>query len=323
MKAIIVIASLVGLVQSLSREWEDFKLTHVKEYEDEHEEQLRWRIFQANTQLMDRHNERYAAGEETFEMGVNQFSDLLPQEFETLMLSSHNLNHTDEEDDDYLVYDPAANLQIPESVDWRTKGAVTAVKNQGRCGSCWAFAAVATLESQQFLKTGKLIELSEQNLLDCSKANHGCHGGRASEALKYIKHNHGIDTAASYPYKAKTGHCHYKSSHTGAAVRNIVSVKPRSEAALAAAVATKGPVAVSVDATHMHHYKRGVLRKTCHKGSNHAVTVVGYGSDSRLGAFWLVKNSWGRHYGEQGYVRMARNHHNMCHIASRGIYPLV
>jgi len=159
--------------------------------------------------------------------------------------------------------------------------------------------------------------------LDCSKRNYGCNGGLARTALSYIKKNHGIDTASSYPYKAKKHHCRFSKAHIGATVKYIVYVRRGSESALASAVATKGPIAVEIDATHLHHYKRGVLRKRCHKRTNHAVTVVGYGKDSRDGYYWLVKNSWGKHYGEHGYVRMARNHNNMCSIASRPLYPVV
>ncbi|KAM8708761.1 hypothetical protein ACLKA7_015690 [Drosophila subpalustris] len=319
MKGIITLVSLIGFAQALSWEWEDFKLTHNKTYGTESEEQLRWRIFKANKEIIDRHNERYAAGQETFEMGINEFTDLLPKEFESLMLSSYNMT----EDEGGLIYSPPPNVELPDTVDWRTKGAVTPVKNQGKCGSCWAFAAVATLEGQHFLRGGHLVELSEQNLLDCSTSDHGCNGGLASRALSYIRRNHGIDTARSYPYKARQQHCHFKKSYIGARVRSVAYVRRGSESALAAAVAAKGPIAVSIDASHLHHYKRGVLRKTCRKRSNHAVTVVGYGRDSRDGDYWLVKNSWGRRFGEHGYVRMARNYHNMCHIASRPLYPIV
>ncbi|KAL7732137.1 hypothetical protein ACLKA6_010265 [Drosophila palustris] len=319
MNGIITFVCVVGLAHGLSFEWEDFKLSHNKTYKTESEEHLRWRIFKANKEMIDRHNERYAAGQETFEMGVNEFTDLLPREFESLMLSSYNMT----EDEGGLIYSPPPNVELPDTVDWRTKGAVTPVKNQGKCGSCWAFAAVATLEGQHFLRRGHLIELSEQNLLDCSTSDHGCKGGLASRALSYIRRNHGIDTAKSYPYKARKQPCHFKKSLIAATVRNIVHVKAGSEFALAAAVATKGPVAVSIDATHLQYYKRGVLRKTCHKKPNHAVTVVGYGKDIKEGDYWLVKNSWGIKRGEKGYVRMARKHHNMCHIATRPVYPIV
>jgi len=237
------------------------------------------------------------------------------------MLSS--LNTTEDEDEGDLIYDPPENLKIPKSVDWRKLNAVTPVKEQGRCGSCWAFAAVASLEGRHFLKTKKLISLSEQNLVDCSKSDHGCHGGRATRALRYIKNNDGIDTEKSYPYEAKQHHCRFKDSNIGATVRDIVSVRSGSESALAAAVATKGPIAVSIDATHLHHYKKGVLQKPCHKKPSHAVTVVGYGKDHQGLDYWLVKNSWGEKFGEQGYVRMARNHNNLCHIASRPVYPVL
>ncbi|XP_062136441.1 cathepsin L-like [Drosophila sulfurigaster albostrigata] len=323
MKGIIAFVSILGLVQSLSWEWKDFKITHSKVYEDESEEQLRYYIFQTNREIMKLHNERFAAGKETFKMGVNQFSDLLTEEFENLILSGYNMTHEDDKDADYLVYDPPANLPIPPSIDWRTKGAVTEVKNQRHCGSCWAFAAVATLEGQHFLKTGRLVALSEQNLIDCSTSDKGCRYGSKLSALTYVKKNHGLDTQKSYRYRAKQMHCQFKKSHVGAIVKGIVNVKRNSESALAAAVATKGPIAVSVDGTHMQHYKSGVLRKPCHKPTNHAVTVVGYGEDKHLGKYWLIKNSWGSKTGEHGYVRMARDEKNLCHIASNAVYPLV
>ncbi|XP_034481884.1 cathepsin L-like [Drosophila innubila] len=319
MKRIISLVCLVGFVQAFSWEWEEYKRSHNKIYEDESEEELRWRTFNANKEIIDRHNEQYAAGKETFEMGVNQFTDLSPNEFESLMLSSQNMT----EDEEDLIYDPPKSLKIPKSVDWRKLNAVTPVKDQGKCGSCWAFAAVATLEGRHFLKTKELINLSEQNLVDCSKRNKGCNGGLITWALKYIKKNRGIDTAKSYPYEAEQHHCRFSKLNVGATVLGIKKVRKRRESELAAAVATEGPIGVAVDASPFHHYRRGVLRKRCHKRANHAVTVVGYGTDHKGLDYWLVKNSWGTPFGENGYIRMARNHHNLCHIASHAVYPVV
>ncbi|KAM8708762.1 hypothetical protein ACLKA7_015691 [Drosophila subpalustris] len=318
MNGIITIVCLVSLAQALSWEWEDFKLTHNKTYGTESQEQLRWRIFKANKEMIDRHNERYAAGQETFEMGINEFTDLLPKEFESLMLSSYNMT----EDEGGLIYSPPVNVELPDTVDWREIGCVTPVKHQGSCRSCWAFAAVATLETHNCLRMGYLVELSEQNLVDCSKKDNGCGGGLASSAFRYIKENNGIDKEDMYPYKGKDQVCKFSKTSIGATIRDIVHVRQGSESALAAAV-YNGPVAVNIDGSHFQHYKRGVLRKACHKGMNHAVAVVGYGKDIKEGDYWLVKNSWGIKRGENGYVRMARNENNMCHIASRAVYPLV
>ncbi|XP_064545962.1 cathepsin L-like [Drosophila montana] len=331
MRAVVTFLAIVGCVKAsfnadvFDVEWNNFKVDYEKTYQDISEHLHRKQIFKHNKEIIDRHNKRYAAGEETFEMGINQFTDLLSHEFEAFILGG--LNATVDETEIDLIYSPTGNIEIPSSVDWRQEGAVTRVKDQGRCGSCWAFAAVGTLEGQHYLKTGELVELSEKNLLDCTSGkpyyNHGCNGGRATSALLYVKRNHGIDTASWYPYKAKQGHCRFDGSHIGATVSRIVRIKRNSESALAAAVAKKGPIAVSIEATHLHHYRGGVLRKSCHKRSNHAVVVVGYGHDTNGGDYWLVKNSWGSLYGENGYVRMARNENNMCFIASNAVYPLV
>ncbi|XP_030573186.1 cathepsin L1-like [Drosophila novamexicana] len=330
MRAVVTFLTIVGCVQVTLNEdvfeveWNNFKVDYKKIYQHISEDQLRKQIFKHNKEIIDRHNERYAAGEETFEMGVNQFTDLLSHEFETLILGG--LNATVDETEIDLIYSPTGNVEIPSTVDWREKGAVTRVKDQGYCGSCWAFAAVGTLEGQHYRKTGELVELSEKNLLDCTSGepyyNHGCHGGRTTTALYYVERNHGIDTASSYPYKDKKGHCRFDRRYIGATVSSIVRIRPHCESALAEAVATEGPIAVSIEATHLHHYRGGVLRKSCHKRSNHAVVVVGYGHDTHGGDYWLVKNSWGNLYGEDGYVRMARNQNNMCFIASNAVYPL-
>ncbi|XP_030081570.1 digestive cysteine proteinase 2-like [Drosophila hydei] len=274
--------------------------------------------------MIDRHNARYAAGEETWEMGVNQFTDMLLEEFRAQMLGG--LNKTDDPTEIHLVYKPSANFQVPSSVDWREKGAVTEVKDQGKCGSCWAFAATGTLEGQHFLKTGNLVDLSEKNLLDCSSEppyrNKGCNGGWALAALHYVKRNGGIDTSASYPYEPYQGDCRFDSNEVGATVRHVVRVEREDEDALAAAVAEHGPIAVSIEATHLVHYRGGIYTRRCHHHADHAVLVVGYGHDETGGDYWLVKNSWGTDFGEDGYFRMARNRDNLCFIASRPIFPL-
>ncbi|KAH8370500.1 hypothetical protein KR093_003720 [Drosophila rubida] len=315
-----LLLALVACIQAsityedvLNEEFELFKVEHGKSYVDENEEQVRLQIFKDNKELIDKHNERYAAGEETYEMGVNQFTDMLSWEFEQLVLTKLNLSN----DADY-VYAPS-DVALPGSVDWRAKGAVTRVKNQGHCGSCWAFAAAGALESQVFLKTKQLVPLSEQNLVDCSRRynNHGCHGGWPAAALKYVHDNNGIDVDKAYPYEARDGQCRFRRNSVGAKVAGVAQVQPN-ENALAHAVAEKGPIAVAVDASGFQHYRRGIFSDpNCRKQVNHAVIVVGYGGDH-----WLIKNSWGG-WGEQGYMRLARNHNNLCHVATYGVFPIV
>lgn len=331
MKVVVVFLAFVVFVQAhsyknaLRAEFESFKLKHQKHYKNKAVEFKRLQIFKENINIIDRHNKRYARGEETFEMGINQFTDMTPEEFRNSVLSPINTTELTSLPD--YFYTPPANAAIPSSVDWRSQGAVTGVKNQKSCGSCWAFSAIGTLEGQHFIKNRKLITLSEQNLVDCTLGspynNYGCQGGWPVIALNYIKDNGGVDTEASYPYEAQDGSCRFKQNTIGAKVASVVGITQGDESALATAVANKGPISVSIDASLFQNYKSGVFNEpSCPGNVDHSVVVVGYGNDSTGGAYWLVKNSWGTSWGESGYIRMARNRNNQCLIATYGVYPI-
>nr|XP_009503011.1 PREDICTED: cathepsin S-like [Phalacrocorax carbo] len=199
--------------------------------------------------------------------------------------------------------------------------------DMGACGSCWAFSAVGALEAQVKLKTGKLVSLSAQNLVDCSMmyGNKGCSGGFMTEAFQYIIDNQGIDSDASYPYTAQNGTCQYNASTRAATCSKYVELPYGDEAALKDAVANIGPVSVAIDATQptFFLYRSGVYDDPqCTQKVNHAVLVIGYGTLNDKD-YWLVKNSWGVSFGDKGYIRMSRNHANHCGIASYASYPLI
>jgi len=227
------------------------------------------------------------------------------------------------------------HLVAPGKVDWREEGAVTPVKNQGQCGSCWAFSTTGSLEAAHFRLTEKLVSLSEQQLVDCSAKFHndGCEGGLMDNAFEYIKSVGGLSTEESYPYHAKQGKCHFNKANIGATCTGYVDVKSGDEDSLRDAVASVGPISVAIDATEDKFmlYKDGIFVDTgCNNGEDdldHGVLIVGYGTnkthDGTNKDYWVVKNSWGPEWGEKGYIRMARNLENMCGIATKASYPLV
>jgi len=311
--------------------WRKFKETHNKFYTKQ-EEVKRFNIFKKNLKLINTHNLAAKVGiiSTTMQLGVTKFADMTNEEFRAERngfrgaaqgRSKAHFEHRVRSDVNAL----------PASVDWRTKNLVTPVKDQGQCGSCWAFSAVASLEGQHAKSSGKLVSLSEQNLVDCStkEGNQGCNGGLMDDAFQYVKDAGGIDTETSYPYEGKDDTCKFNKANVGATLKSWVDVKSGDEAALADAAANVGPIAVAIDASSIWFqlYFGGVYDHTdCgNKPENldHGVTVVGYGTDNGTD-YWLIKNSWGDSFwGEKGYLRLKRNANNLCGVATQASYPQV
>jgi cathepsin L len=219
-------------------------------------------------------------------------------------------------------------LHLPDSVDWRQKGAVTPVRDQGQCEASWAFACIAAVESQHAIVTGNLIPLSDQNVADCSspESDTGCTGGFMEQGYQYIIDNKGVDTLASYPNNSTDNLCHFKPEDVGATIDAYATVSTGSELALQTATANIGPVSVAIDASsyEFQFYSDGVYVDTTCTSTflDHAVTVVGYDSLDNV-PYWTVKNSWGLDWGKEGYILMARNQNNMCGIATDATYPII
>jgi len=211
---------------------------------------------------------------------------------------------------------------LPKRVDWRESGIVTPVKDQGRCGSCWSFAASEAIESLFAGATGQLVELSEQNILDCTPnpqhcgGTGGCSGATAELAFEQIMKT-GIASEWVYPYTSYGGNdfdCNTKTSY--ARINGYVTLPSNQQEPLLVAVAQSGPIAVSVDASKWHFYDSGVF-DSCNQTNpdiDHAVLLVGYGTDDNLGDYWLVRNSWSPGWGEKGYVRIRREVTPRCGI---------
>lgn len=311
---------------SVDSVWETFKAEHSRTYDDE-EDTHRKEIFATNMKKIEMHNYLHSKGLKSYRLGITPFADMDTTEYAKLMNGFRGLAfNAPRNGSTYLS--PNVKFELPDTVDWRTKGYVTPVKNQGQCGSCWAFSTTGSLEGQHFRKTGKLVSLSEQNLVDCSTkyGNHGCEGGLMDQAFKYVKENGGIDTETSYPYEGVEERCHYKQSSSGATDTGYVDVPRGDESKLQEAVATVGPVSVAIDAGHSSFqlYKSGVYNEPeCSRTQlDHGVLVVGYGTEDGKD-YWLVKNSWGKRWGEEGYIKMSRNKDDQCGIASMASYPLV
>jgi cathepsin L len=296
--------------------------TFGKSYENDMEELRRNAIWQANKQYIEAHNAN--ADKFGFELGMNVFGDLESQEVVDLLNGyKQEMKNSSK---GVFTYNP--NIEAEATVDWREKGAVTGVKNQGQCGSCWSFSATGSLEGQHFLKEGELVSLSEQNLIDCSTkyGNHGCKGGAMRNAFRYIEENRGIDTERSYPYQAHDELCRFSRENVGATDEGYVPILRDDEKALTQAVQTVGPISVAIDASKktFHLYKRGVYYDPLCSSTklDHGVLVVGYGTMEEQ-EYYIVKNSWGPLWGDEGYVMMSRNKENNCGIATQASYPKV
>ncbi|KAF8790646.1 procathepsin L-like [Argiope bruennichi] len=304
--------------------WENYKKAFNKTYNSS-EEGFRKRLWELNIAAIQKHNLEADLKLHSFKLGINHFSDRLMHEYVSMNgLKTVNRPNNNTFSSHFLAPE---NVKYPSSVDWRKEGFVTEVKNQKDCGSCWAFSATGSLEGQHKRKTGKLVSLSEQNLIDCStkeEGNEGCNGGMIDSAFDYIK-KHGIDTEESYPYIAKEQKCHFRQQNVGATMTGYVDIPENDEEALKKAVATVGPVSVAINAkgSGFMFYRSGIydVSQCDPQNLNHGVLVVGYGTENGKD-YWIVKNSWGTGWGEDGYVKMARNK-NMCGISSLASFPLV
>ncbi|XP_027345625.1 zingipain-2-like [Abrus precatorius] len=292
---------------------------HGRNYLDKEEWKVRFGIYQANVKFIEFENSQ----KNSYNLTDNKFADLTNEEFKSTYLGfkPRLLSHTG------FKYHEHGDL--PESKDWRKEGAVTGIKDQGECGSCWAFSAVAAVEGINKIKLGKLVSLSEQELVDCDvdNGNQGCEGGLMEKAFTFIKENGGLTTAKDYPYKGVDGTCNReKTKHHVVNISGYENVPANNESMLKAAAANQ-PVSVGIDAGSytFQLYSEGVFSGVCGKQLNHGVTIVGYGSEENGDKYWIVKNSWGADWGEFGYIRIKRDTFDKagtCGIAMEASYPV-
>ncbi|KAK1266920.1 hypothetical protein QJS04_geneDACA000226 [Acorus gramineus] len=313
------IAELIrdGQLFHTETQFRSFIRTYKKEYKTREEYLYRLGVFAKNVMRALEHQSM----DPTAVHGVTPFSDLTEEEFEVSFTGLRKGGGGG----GVGLGERMDVSGLPENFDWREKGAVTEVKMQGVCGSCWAFSTTGAVEGANFIATGKLISLSEQQLVDCDHkcdavekdaCDNGCHGGLMTNAYKYLMEEAGgLEDQDSYPYTGKSGECRFDPGKIAVRVANFTNI-PLDEDQIAANLVHRGPLAVGINAVFMQTYAGGVsCPLVCWKKRvNHGVLLVGYGAKGfsilRLGnqPYWIVKNSWGKNWGENGYYRICRGH---------------
>jgi len=282
----------------------------------------RFEIFKQHYDEVEQHN----AGNFTWTVGLNQFSDLTREEFKATYLRYNPLRRSGGKHvslEELRAMNKGPNAYPNGAVDWRQKNAVTGVKDQGQCGSCWTFGTTGGVEGAVALKHGSLVSLSEQEIVDCGSefGGAGCEGGSNDIGFKFAQ-TYGICTEQAYPYTAKDGTCK-KSSCSASANSKITGWNhvPQGDNGLGAGVDLQ-PISIGIDADYWGSYTSGVFCGTCGTARDHAMLVVGYGTDPTGGPYWIVKNSWGTGWGESGYIRLCRvTKSDECGVSDDGTYP--
>lgn len=316
---------------TLESQFTEWMIKYNKSYSSNEETIRRFIIWKSNVEYITKQNQL----NKDLVLDINKFADLSWNEFKKEKLGYLNININNNLNVNKKNLTPGNKInELPKYINWTEIGVVTPVKDQFMCGSCWAFSTTGAVESMQAIKTGKLISLSEENLIDCSFnfGNEGCGGGLPSLAMKYIMINKGIDTEKSYPLTSffmtdclipEMCPCQFNRSNVGAMISSFKNIIPGNETDLQYGIAFSGPVSVAISATQLFQfYKSGVFADNeCSTiDLNHAVLAVGYGTIDNID-YYIVKNSWGTDWGMQGYILMARNHNNMCGIATDALYP--
>ena len=310
----------------IEQEYLQYISKHGKSYGTKEEYQLRLEVFRKNFAAIQQHNSQNA---DDAEMGLNHMADWTQHEYKQLLGFKKHHKRGGHKHGHKKHHRKLETNDLPASVNWVEQGAVTPVKNQGQCGSCWSFSATGAMEGRYQIKNKNLVSFSEQQLVDCSTdlGNMGCNGGLMDYAFEYAEKT-ALDTESQYPYTARDGKCNVPAAGV-AKLTSYADVTPKSPAELAAAVA-EGPVAVAIDAAGIGFqlYHGGIMKGGglfgCGTSLDHGVLVVGYGSENGTD-YWLVKNSWGAGWGEKGYFRLARhmdkNDAGTCGVQLQPSYP--
>jgi len=339
----------VVLTVELMTKFEQWVGTHGKSYDSHEEKKNRMQIFANNDVLIEQHNSKEG---QTATLGHNDFSDMTRDEFAAHFklgkyaganakaaqeAAAGRIQKAHDEQDGFASQIRRSLLEqeevgLPENINWIEMGGVTPVKSQGTCGSCWAFSTTGALEGAKFVKTGELVPLSEQNLLDCDHEDMGCSGGLMDNAFKFDEKGGGLCSETDYPYLAKRNdECLTNCTDVpGTIVETFIDVPPHNPMALCAAL-TMQPISVAIQADQFvfQFYKEGIITDD-HCGArgqlDHGVLAVGYGTEIETGtSYYLVKNSWGPKWGVDGYVKIglkSKNQYGVCAILKMASFPI-
>jgi cathepsin F len=311
MKAkILITLALICLVAAdkdsyIYQQFTEFLAVSGKQYPTITEYMTRYNIFKKNYEKVEAMTISQDSSK-TLRLGITKYMDMTPTEFRriylNLKISPSDLKNSGKDFLNYLG-------DVPNTLDWREKGAVGSVKDQGNCGSCWAFSTIGNLEGLSSIKTGKLVQYSEQQLVDCDTVDEGCNGGLMENAFKYIKEAGGIELQKDYPYHGRRESCHFNDKKVALKVSGFVIKNDLDEKEMMAMLANTGPLAIAINADPLQFYDGGIVDVSdaeCDPdGLNHGVTLVGYGEENDQ-EYWIVKNSWGKNWGEDGYFRIAK-----------------
>ncbi|NXG71499.1 CATL1 protein, partial [Baryphthengus martii] len=331
---------------ALEEAWQGWKSLHAKEYPGE-AESARREIWEKNLRRIQQHNWEESQGQHTFRLAMNHHGDLTDEEFNQLL----NGFSPEWEEVPAPLFRATEAFKPPAEVDWRTKGYVTPVKNQGHCGSCWAFSATGALEGLVFNRTGKPVVLSEQNLIDCSRklGNDGCRGGYMTRAFRYVRDNGGLNSERVYPYVATVRGSQWPRGR-GRWIPALTSPSPSSQdtssrrynppdrAANCSAVwlcsqgrrirlSPGGEASGAGPGLIPAPLFPGVFSSVfCSQRVNHGMLAVGYGTSQEGGrnvSYWILKNSWSEVWGERGYIRLLKDANNQCGVANQASFPVL
>eukprot|EP01127_Copromyxa_protea_P014548 TRINITY_DN407_c0_g2_i1.p3 TRINITY_DN407_c0_g2~~TRINITY_DN407_c0_g2_i1.p3 ORF type:complete len:335 (+),score=98.25 TRINITY_DN407_c0_g2_i1:1018-2022(+) len=300
----------------------EFKTKFNKVYTAE-EERERLEVFRSNLDLVDELNRR----EGNTIYGVTKFMDLTPEEFRAAyLLPKGTLSKEKKQNVPYVNFN-TENIQVPEAFDWRSKNAVTPAKDQGQCGSCWAFSATEAIESAWFLAGNPLPSLAPQQIVDCDKVDQGCNGGDTPTAYKYVIEAGGMESEKDYPYEGVDQTCAFNKTNVVASIDSWSYITTnKNETEMVQKLYALGPLSICVDASTWQFYFGGVVEHLCYEELDHCVMVTGYNDrydwlDRKI-AVWNIRNSWGTDWGYDGYLYVERNE-NLCGVADEVTIPLV